>query len=95
MPPRTSFLLLSALAYVVSRCDGLASSPKTANSLLSKLPNPLKKKPEPKPEKSLLEQLDLVEKSQPKTFAFKASQIPDLLTASFPVSEVLLCDGSL
>ena len=76
--------LLPVLGLLLAtRCQGLAGP----NTLLNKIQSQIQGKPAAEAPKSLLERLDLVDKSEPKTFAFKLNQIPDLLTASLPVSD--------
>jgi hypothetical protein len=59
----------------------------TLNNLVSTLQSKLTKKDkvETGPQ-SILDELDLQSSTEPKTFGFLAKQIPDLVTAAFPVS---------
>jgi hypothetical protein len=69
--------------------DGLISTVKSGQKFVSKLQNQIiSQKKQSNGPQDFLSQLNLQSSTEPKTFGFLARQIPDLLTASFPVSIV-------
>ena len=72
--------------------DNLLSTVRSSKNLVSSLQskfnnrNNQKKKSQAEGPQSILDELDLNSSTEPKTFGFQAKQIPDLLTAAFPVS---------
>ncbi|CAB9529760.1 Glutathione S-transferase, N-terminal domain containing protein [Seminavis robusta] len=80
---RLFIVLLSLLAPRGGH--GLSSNGlKTFKSSVSRLQKQITKKPKA-PEPPLLERIGLESNTEPKTFQFLFQQIPDLLTASFPL----------
>lgn len=88
-------LLVLLLGVIVPPCDALASpsTSKSPQETFSKLQSKLKqqffpsnnKDPQVTQKENLLQELDLKSSTEPKPFSFAITQIPDLLTASFPV----------